>query len=215
MSASQTGSNTASNDTASDWTRQYRTQKRRCAEENGVLRNIVKRAEADGVNTKSMINAVKTTKFDPVQVASDLSDQLRYMALIRVPMTREALFSWEAEVTQKTSAEDDLWTVGDAGYHAGRHGANLDSNPHPGGSPFHVHWTKMWRSGQAAIARELGENVKQGDASRAHPDRSDDQPLPGMTPAAPRKAKGRTASYVPGKARTRRKANGGVPAGAH
>jgi ribosome modulation factor len=166
------GSNTMSNDSAVDWMRQIRQQKRKCAEENGVLRNILKRAKADGQNTKSMLDAIKTTKLDPAEVAANLREQLRLMALIHVPMTQAELFAWDTAVTEKTQRADDMWDADDKGYRAGRHGAAIEEAPYSPGTELHVSWLAAWHKGQAAIARELGPDEKQASTARARPKRA-------------------------------------------
>ena len=185
------GSNTATNDSAADWMRQYRQQKRLCDEANGLLRNIVKRAKADGMNSKSMIAAVKATKIDPVEVAKDLQDEIRYMQILRIPVTAEDLLSaWDAEVNSKTRREDDLWDADDKGYRAGRNGDDISTMSYED-PEMEKHWVAAWHKGQASIARELGEHVKQGDASKQRPTR--EQPRlasVGDAPADP--------PYVPG-----------------
>jgi ribosome modulation factor len=155
--------------------RQYRQQKRLCEEANGVLRNIVKRAKADGMNAKAMISAVKATKLDPVEVAKDLQDEIRYMQIIRIPITAEDLLAaWDSEVNSKTRREDDLWDADDKGYRAGRAGTDISEMPYDD-AEMEKHWKDAWHKGQAAIARELGQDVKQGNASRQRPAR-DEQP---------------------------------------
>lgn len=178
MQALDNGSNTASNDAAVDWMRQIRQQKRKCEEENGVLRNILKRAKADGQNTKSMLDAIKASKLDPAEVAANLRDQIRYMALIHVPMTQAELFNWDTAVTEKTQRADDMWDADDKGYRAGRHGAAIEECSYEPGTELHVAWLAAWHKGQAAIARELGPNEKQASTARARPKRARQAPLP-------------------------------------
>jgi ribosome modulation factor len=178
MPLDQAGSNTASNDSAVDWTRQYRKQKRLCEEANGVLRNIVKRAKSDGVNTTAMINAVKASKLDPEVVAQDLRDQIRYMGLIHIPLTQASLFEgFDTTISQQTQREDDLWDAEDAGYKAGRHGVRIEECPYTPGTELHVHWLEWWNKGQAAIARELGPDVKVAGASKTRRKRATQRAL--------------------------------------
>lgn len=221
MPSDQTGSNTASNDSAADWIRQVRQQSRICDEENGVLRNLFKRAKADGMNTGSMREAIKATKLDPDVVESDLRDTLRYMAIIHVPVNKEALFDWSEVVTSKTEHEDKLWEADDAGYRAGRHGVRTEDCPvtFPPGSELHVHWLESWKKGQAAIAREMGEHVKPANPSRERPVRTGQVTLPFDGAGKPAKAKPprkprAPRPYVPGQVRRgqRRKAAGGATA---
>lgn len=172
MPLDHTGSSAVSNDACSDWIRQYRSQKRRCDEEQGVLRNIIKRAKSDGINARAMIAAVNATKQDPEVIAADLRDQIRYMGLIHLPVSQGQLFEgWDDAVTAKTQHEDDLWDAEDAGYRAGRHGVPSEESPYAVGTELHVHWLSEWHKGQASIARELGENVKRASSARERPAR--------------------------------------------
>jgi ribosome modulation factor len=162
-------------DSAADWMRQYQTQKRVCAEENGVLRNIVKRAKADGMPIKAMIATVAASKLDPEEVQRDLRDRLRLMSIKRIEVDRDSLFDWDTAVTAQTRQADDAWTAGDKGYRAGRHGTPAEECPYEAGAPLAVAWLVDWRKGQASIARELGQNASQASASRARPQRSAQQ----------------------------------------
>lgn len=166
---------TPGNDAVVDWMRQYQTQKRRCEEENGVLRNIVKRAKSDGINTKEMIAVVALSKLDPDQVQADLRDRVRYMALRRMPVIQVELFGGlDVTLTPSSQQKDDLWDAEEAGYRAGRHGASRDDCPYPPATEMYVHWVEFWFKGQAAIARELGDNAKIASTSRARPARQTD-----------------------------------------
>ena len=182
-----------------DWLRQYATQKRVCDSENGVLRNILKRAKGEGVNVKALTATHRATKLDPDEVVADLAAQIRMMALRHIPVTRESLFGdWTPPVTQKSRMADDLWDAEDSGYQAGRYGTGLDECPYDAGSVLQVEWTRWWHKGQEAIARELGPDDKQASTARRGPRQ---QRIPGTEPRqhppetgngeAPRKRRGR------------------------
>lgn len=191
----------SSNDASLEWMRAYQTQKRRCDEENGVLRNICKRAKADGTNVKAMILTVNLTKLDPSVVRQDIRDQLRYMGLRNLPVSATDLFDGlDLTVTDKTRAANDIWTAEQAGYVAGRRGEKIEASPYPAGSELFVAWQQWWTKGQAAIAREMGPDAKVASTARERPSRAKQAALPGVPvpPKAPRKA-------------AARKANGGVP----
>jgi hypothetical protein len=126
-----------SNESALSWMQQYQSQKRKCDEENGVLRNIIKSAKADGVNAKSMIAAVIAAK-NPEQAQIDLRDQMRYLALRNVPMIQAELFAWNSDIAAGAQAASDLWDSQDRGYQAGREGASLGDNPYAPGTEQHV-----------------------------------------------------------------------------
>ena len=158
-----------SNDESLDWMRQIQTQQRKCDEENGVLRNLWKRAKAAGENIKSMRETIADSRLDPTVAVANMRDKTRYMVLRKMPVTQEALFSWEEHVTEKTAAAEDIWEVEETGYKAGRAGAKIDDNPHLQGTEFFVVWRAWWEKGQAAIARELGPDARQASAARERP----------------------------------------------
>lgn len=162
-----------SNDGSLDWMRQIQVQQRRCDEENGVLRNLFKRAKAAGENIKSMKSAIRATKLDPTEVVNDLRHQVRYMALRNIPVTPEELLrGWDNEVSQHTQREDDLWDAAERGYKDGRAGLKIEDAPYPPGSELFVAWQTDWIKGQTAIARELGPDAQQADPSRKRPTRA-------------------------------------------
>lgn len=171
-------SNTARNDKDATWFRAYRTQRRKVDEEMGVLRNIAKKAKADGVNTKAMIAAIALTKLDPEVVAADVRDTIRYAAIMHVPMTQAVLFNgWDETVSERTAEIGDLWQAEQEGFTAGRAGAAVESSPYITGTEHHTHWLDHWHKGQASIARELGDNVKQASGAKARPKRDGQVPL--------------------------------------
>jgi hypothetical protein len=164
------------NDAAQAGMREYATQKRRCVEENGVLRAILKRLKSDGLNTRSIINAVNVSKLDPEEVRNQLRSDLHYMALRNMPVTQSDLFEGQSyETTAKTQEQEQQWEAEDAGYKAGRHGAKIEDAPYPPGTELHVRWLEFWHKGQAAIARELGDNARVAPASRGRPARKQTQ----------------------------------------
>jgi hypothetical protein len=206
MSATTQNSHTGpSPDLEAEHARAYRTQKRVCDEATGVLRSLLKAAKADGINTKSMIAAVNCTKLEPEVAIKDLRDQIHWMLMFNMPMTQAELFATsDIEISSKTKALDDEWDAGDRGYHAGRGGQSIDECPYPGGSPLHVAWRTNWSKGQAAIARELGENVEQASGERARPKRGEaqaDMPLAADPPAKAAR-KPRADKGVNGKAKS-------------
>lgn len=178
MPTEQRGSNAPSNDLSADWLRQIRQQARKCDEETGVLRNLYKRAKSDGMNVGSMRQAIKSAKLDRDEVATDLSDQLRYMSILRVPISAEEIFDWDAAVTEQTARADDMWDASDKGYHAGRHGVPTADSPYEPGTELFVSWLAAWREGQAAIAREMGKDVEPVTADRSRPQRTEPAPAP-------------------------------------
>jgi ribosome modulation factor len=180
--------------------RQYDVQRRRCSEENGVLRNIVKRAKADGTNVKAMSATYSARKLDPQQVVADMRDTIRYMNLRRIPMVAEDLFAgWDTRVTDKTREIDTLFEAEAAGYAAGRAGAKIEDCTYQAGTDLHVEWVRSWKLGQAAIARELGPDVKQASTARQRPAGRQTR-IPGTEPV----------QRPPAKARGRRKKAGGT-----
>ena len=111
QSIGEAGAQTVSNDAVIDLMREYSMQKRRCLEENGVLRNILKRGKKDGINVKALITTCEATKLEPDIVIRDLSDTVRYMALRKIPMTMQ---DWETRLNRFLAATDRE-VLGDAG----------------------------------------------------------------------------------------------------
>jgi ribosome modulation factor len=200
-----------SNDSALEWMRLYDTQKRKCAEENGVLRNIVKRAKADGMNVKAMSSTHSARKLDPMVVIAEMRDQIRYMTLRSMPMTADDLFAgWDTRVTDKTREIDTLFEADEKGYAAGRAGAKIEDCPYQPGTDLHVEWVKSWKVGQEAIARELGPDVKPASTTRERPARAQAR-IPGTesTQRAPGKpARAKRAARSGGKGRRAARLNG-------
>lgn len=166
MDAPHTGSNTASNDAWDEAIRQYRVQKRKCDEENGVLRSILKMAKKNGINPKAIRDGVAAQKLDPDVAMGDVRDTLKVMALIHVPISREALFDWDTEISTASAHQDDLWDVGEAGYRAGRAGSSSDDCPYDVEGEFGQHWLAEWHKGASGRARELGPDSNPAHATR-------------------------------------------------
>jgi len=201
---------TPSNDAALEWMRLYDVQKRKCSEENGVLRNIVKRAKQDGMNVKAMSLTNSARKLDPMQVVAELRDQIRYMTLRSIPMTGDDLFAgWDARITDKTREIDTLFEADEKGYAAGRAGAKIEDAPYQPGTDLHVEWSKSWKLGQAAIARELGPDVKPASTTRERPTRAQTR-IPGTEPVQRASGKpARAKRRAGGKGRRATRLNGG------
>jgi hypothetical protein len=209
--ASNPGSNALSPDEKAEMMREYRKQKRECESANGVLRNIVKRAKAAGMNTKEMLAAIQATKIDPEEVVANLHDRIEYMGILHIDIPRDSLFAgMDIELTAKTVHADDIWDAEDKGYRAGRNGVPIGDNIYDQSdqSELFTAWAREWNKGQASIAREMGPDSKPASTERKRPARSNDQPtLAGVAPPppAPKKAarKRSARAYVPGAARKR------------
>lgn len=193
-----------SNDEIQQVMRDYRTQRRVCDTENGVLRNILKRAKNIGINTKALTATAKAARLDPDEVITELRDTLHYMSLTRMQVTPDSLFaSWTPTVTEKSRMADDVWTAEDAGYKAGRHGADRKECPYDRGSELEVAWLRWWTKGQESIAKELGENARQASTARERPKRQQAN-IPGTEAPEP--------EPEPAPAPRKRRANGSSPA---
>lgn len=185
-------SNSATDDQYAQYAREYRTQKRRCDEENGVLRSILKRADADGIPTKALVSAVKKTKLEPEVVVGDLRDEIRFLRILRIEVPQDEIYGdWSVNMTSKSRQQDDVWLAEDAGYRAARHGVPLDDCPHLPGTELHVAWCKHWKGGEASLKREMGGDQKIASTSRkrpgapAHEDESLSVPETRKTPRKP------------------------------
>lgn len=170
MSDSQ--SNAISNDSIAEWVRKIAPAKRKVQEANGVYRALLKKADSDGMNTKALIRAMNNKKKEVEEIATDLRDELRYMAVMRMPIAASDIYNgWDDRVTEKTTHADMVWDANDKGYKAGRAGATVESCEYPGGSELHVAWVKAWHDGQAANVAELGEDTTVVSAARERPSR--------------------------------------------
>lgn len=201
------GSNALSPDEKAEWMREYRKQKRECESANGVLRNILKRAKAAGMNPKEMTAAVQATKIDPEEVAANLRERVEYMAILNINIPENLFADLDTQVTEKTRREDDLWDAEDKGYRAGRNGVPIGDNPYDqtNQSELFAAWARDWNKGQASIAHEMGPDSKAASADRKRPARSAPQPNLSVVPPAGKKSrKPRAPGYVPGASRKSR-----------
>jgi hypothetical protein len=205
---------TASNDEVVVIMREYDKQRRRCDEENGVLRNIVKRGKAAGINTKAMIATYLARRLDPDVVLADMRETIRYMSLRNIPMTQSLLFEgWDADLTDRSRSESSLWEAQEQGYRSGRSGSTPDDAPYPAGSPLHVEWIRGLNNGREAFARE-NPDVTPASTSRTRPSRGRQTRMEGTehrqpTPPPPeppapaaRKRRGRPSRRANGAAAT-------------
>jgi len=144
-------------------------QQRRADEENGVLRNLYKQAKAAGENVAQMRRAIAATKQDSTTVITDERDLLFYMRLRNIPVTADAIFTFEVEAGTE---EDQLWDAQQAGYEAGRAGVPTEDCPHEPGTERYAEWHSGWREGQHALGRGLGPNTRAADSSRRRPERA-------------------------------------------
>lgn len=180
------------NDEVLDWIRQYQSQKRVVDSENGVLRNVVKRAKSAGVNIKAMLATVTAVK-DPDEIIRQIRDTLHYMSLKKMVVDRDDLFEgWSPQVTARSRMADDVWTAEDTGYKAGRHGADIAECPYDAGSELQVAWLKWHAKGQETIAKEMGPGGEQAKATKAR------KPRQARIPGTERRANGasRRASII-------------------
>lgn len=169
------GSNTISNDEEAEFLRLYRQQKRVCNEANGVLRSLLKRAKAAGMDTSEITAAVSIkAQMETEEAAAKLKTRLRYLSLLNMPISADSLYDgFGTQVTSKTEEADQAWEANDAGYRAGRHGAPIEECQYPHESPLGIEWNAGWRRGQRAIAAEMGPDTKSADTSRGRPKRAD------------------------------------------
>jgi len=181
--------NGPSNEEKLAFMREYQQQKRAVDEANGVLRSLVKRAKGIGINTKAAIRTIQLSRQDPDEVRADLREQLHMMALRNMPMTQQELFPehLDTRIAPAAKAAEDAWTAEQSGYQAGKNSVPREDNPYEPGSEWHVIWDKWWFNGQAAIAREMGENHEAANPSRSRPARKADAD---EAPAATRKGAG-------------------------
>ena len=162
------------NDQTLRFLREAQKQLFACASEQGVLRNIWKRAKGEGENTRVMrwvIGAMK--RASPEEIIAELSEKIRVLQLCRIEVKAPDLFgNMDLTISQQTKQMDDLWDAYQKGYTAGRAGMNVNECPYASDGDehdLHREWHAAWRAGQAAIARELGPSVEAAPATRRRP----------------------------------------------
>jgi len=206
----------ASNDVVLDYLRQYSIQKRECESAQGVLRNIVKRAKADGINVKALTDAHRALKLDPGEVSAHLREFIRIVNLRNGgAIERDELFDWDTDVAPATRHADDIWDAENAGYIAGRNGVDIRECLYDPGSEQHAAWLREHQKGQAAIAREMGPGVERAPGGRSRPRQldiedaiegeggeGDEIPPPSPTYAGRKKRAGKTVKPKAPKQRT-------------
>jgi ribosome modulation factor/uncharacterized protein (UPF0335 family) len=179
----------ASNDVAADYKRQVITQRRRVSEENGILRNIYKRAKADGLNLKALKASCDAAKLDPTEVVRDLRDTVHYISL-STPIESSGLFDgWSVRMSPETREQEAVFGAEDAGYRAGRAGTAQGDCPFASGTTQAGAWVKQWKLGAASRAKELGPAAKQVVAERARPKRKAGNGEVIALPAPPKRAR--------------------------
>jgi ribosome modulation factor len=158
------------------WLRDIMAQQRRVEEEQGVLRNLYKRARVAGENVTELKAAIRDGKRDGDEVRVALRHRLYYLGLRRIPIGAHDLFAGMTEVTSVRG--EDPWDAEDRGYRAGCEGVDIADAPYPSGSELALAWLAGWHRGQAAIARQLGPDTEQVTATRTRRRRKQ-PPLPG------------------------------------
>ena len=153
--------------------RECQRAKRAVDEANGLLRAAYKRWKAAGINLSALRATMRASNRDVEEVARDLRDTISMMALRNMPVRQEDLFGegLDLDVSETARGEDEAWGAEDDGYRSGRSNVPVTDNPcEPETDLFQI-WAKGWYRGQASLARELGENAKAADPSRARPAR--------------------------------------------
>lgn len=144
-----------------NWMRDIQIQQRRGNEENGVLRNMYKKAKSEGESVDDMravLRMLKSKTSDEILVS--LRNQIRYLMLRSVQVTASDLFeAFEVDLPNSIKHNDDIWEAEDKGYRAGRNNVEIKENPYGAGSENFVHWEEHWHKGQASIAREMGPDA--------------------------------------------------------
>lgn len=139
-----------------------RSLSREASEHQGMLRAQRKRGIAAGMNRRAWAMALRGLKAsDPEGVVAMYRDAIRYMTLLRLPITAEDLFGGALpQVANSTRVGMDIWDAQDSGHKVGRAGGDRAENPYEAGSELHVEWDAWWIKGQESIAREMGPDTE-------------------------------------------------------
>jgi hypothetical protein len=158
-------------------------------------RNVCKRWQGKGINTKALIEIILLRQKETETVIAHFRDVFRYGRIEKAAFAEQLnLFNAvkDTEPTGKAREEHAEFEAQEAGYIAGRRGFGQDANPHQPGSKMHPVWVKAWTRGQAHIAKQLGKNAKVATAAP----RKKAPPPPATGSVAPRKRKAPAAALA-------------------
>lgn len=145
--------------------------KRALDEANGKYRAQRKKMDSAGIDMKAFAMLESLSKLDEEERCTRLRNLFRLAAPLDLKLAKQAdLFPETVEVPgEKMTAEQRKWAVSEAGYEAGKKGANRDSNPNEAGSEYHATWDEGWIRGQATIADRMAPEraTRTGAARRA------------------------------------------------
>lgn len=125
---------------------------------NGTYRSTIKAAKSAGVNTKPLLNALKAKKGDPAMADLELRDEIRYRAILNVPVSwaqdgqGQMLFGDEVSADAE-DARDEFDDIED-GKKAGLDGHSLTTNPHEAGTERYQNWAGGWKDGQTELLKK-------------------------------------------------------------
>lgn len=117
------------------------------ASANGQHRNVLKTAEAKGVDLKAAKLALQVRKSDdPEAFVASLRNTLDYCVILGIGLTREQLELFPTASDPRTPLEDRAY---EDGLRAGRLALSTDENPHHPSVEAHAKWMNGFHQGTA------------------------------------------------------------------
>lgn len=138
------------------------------AKDRGVsgVRNIRKRFEKLGANMRALDLFLRLRKLEDAEREALLMAALRYSrwAGLQMGETLDMFAEKDDRGMPPQKAQEGLADAQayEAGFKAGKAGRNQDGGGHAPGSSQHAKWVEGWNDGQATIAKDMGEDRKEG-----------------------------------------------------
>lgn len=169
--------------------------------DTAIRRNLIKQARENGIDTEMATLAIRTKKrWSSTEATERLSNLLRSMALVHMPVAQDDLFNWSSNVTSNTAAAADAWEAERSGYEAGSHGADPADCRYDAGTEAHALWNTAYRRGQDDHAEHSGgtERVPAERTRRARGRAEEDTVEPAPAPRRRRRGNGRAGATAAG-----------------
>lgn len=126
----------------------------------GKLREKLKKAKDDGVDTKVLKKLLDELKMAPEELTDNLNRENDYRRAVHLPA---AGFIHTFGEEDRDTPEKRRAHATETGYQAGYRGADMSSNPYPDeNDPCHQAWNDAWKEAQGHL---LGKGIKELKAS--------------------------------------------------
>lgn len=136
-----------------------RAAKEAVASATGKLREKIKKAKDDGVDTKTLNKLLDELKMSPEELTDIINRENDYRRAVHLPAAQHIHAFGEED---RDTHEKRVNHAKEVGYQAGYRGADMSSNPYPDlNDPCHQAWNETWKVAQGHL---LGRGIKALDA---------------------------------------------------